>query len=151
MLWSHPLMEVSPPPFVIPCFCFVFSPSSSYGWSYLNNLTTRSYPNFSFTVESECTESSMARTGTLRTPHGDVQVGRVQCACRPIDRRKKPKKRTNVVFCCSDALITRVITRAPLRVTGMPIMRDVTAVLYRQYDWILFYNGVVMEPTVLSW
>lgn len=34
----------------------------------------KSYPKFAFTLESECTEGSKARTGVLRTPHGDVQV-----------------------------------------------------------------------------
>ncbi|CBJ25973.1 similar to queuine tRNA ribosyltransferase, putative [Ectocarpus siliculosus] len=34
----------------------------------------RSYPNFSFTVESECQEGTKARTGTVSTPHGLVQT-----------------------------------------------------------------------------
>eukprot|EP00752_Nemacystus_decipiens_P016260 g14540.t1 len=32
------------------------------------------YPNFSFTVESECVEGTKARCATLSTPHGDVQT-----------------------------------------------------------------------------
>lgn len=38
-------------------------------------LLSYSYPNFSFTVEGECKEGTKARTGTINTPHGAVQVG----------------------------------------------------------------------------
>lgn len=46
----------------------------SFGMLCAFNAPCRRYPNFSFTVDAECKQNTAARTGTLRTPHGEVKV-----------------------------------------------------------------------------